>query len=207
MEETFSQQKDVFMSNIKVFLQGDVSLDFGHLNVPMTVICGATGCGKSLLMDGIIKDLKSRRYDSRFDKPKIFAIDNTSDVRKNLEDVLQEINRRLEVFAKYGSSSYAEYCFSRGDMAEIIVAVDAMRLIQDDEDAMKMLSEIVEKVKTAGAHIIIASQTPNIKGVTDLGYWVQRVIFTSHNYGELGWDGVPQNFGSCFVCLPTNVAV
>lgn len=127
-------------------------------------------------------------------------------MRKNLEDVLYNINSRLDFLAKNGYSSYAEYCFSGGDMLRVIVAIDDAHRIQDDKDAMKMLSEIAEKAKTAGAHIIIASQTPNIEGVTDLGHWVQRVIFTSHNYGELGWDGVPQNFGSCFVCVPSCIA-
>lgn len=193
------------MSDINVSLQDGVSLDFSDLSVPMTVICGATGCGKSCLMGGIIRSLENRYC--RDYKLKLFAIDNTSDARKNLEDVLQEVNRRLDFLAKNGCSSYAEYCLSRGNMLRVIVAIDDVHLIQNDEDVRKMLSEIAGKAKTAGVHIIIASQTPNIKGVTDLGYWVQRVIFTSHNYGELGWDGVPQNFGSCFVCLPTNVAV
>lgn len=39
------------MSNDTItFQQGNVTLDFSRFNVPVTVISGATGCGKSYLL-------------------------------------------------------------------------------------------------------------------------------------------------------------
>lgn len=189
-------------NNTITFQQGNMTLDFSNVNVPITVISGATGCGKTHLM-GEIVDYLLHTYNNK-GMFKIAEVNNT-DAQKYLEYVLQEIDRRMELFARNGCSSVAEFFNSGSTVPQLIVAVD-MHFVQEDE-AKQLLLKIAKKAKAAGVHLIIASQYLNLKGVTDLGYWVQRVIFTSHNYGELGWDGVPQNFGSCFVCLPTNVAV
>ena len=179
-----------------------MTLDFSNVNVPITVISGATGCGKTHLM-GEIVDYLLHTYNNK-GMFKIAEVNNT-DAQKYLEYVLQEIDRRMELFARNGCSSVAEFFNSGSTVPQLIVAVD-MHFVQEDE-VKQLLLKIAKKAKAAGVHLIIASQYLNLKGVTDLGYWVQRVIFTSHNYGELGWDGVPQNnLGSCVVCNPSCIS-
>lgn len=184
------------------FQQGNMTLDFSNVNVPITVISGATGCGKTHLM-GEIVDYLLHAYNNK-GMFKIAEVNNT-DAQKYLEYVLQEIDRRMELFARNGCSSVSEFFNSGSTVPQLIVVVD-MHFVQEDE-VKQLLLKIAKKAKAAGVHLIIASQYLNLKGVTDLGYWVQRVIFTSHNYGELGWDGVPQNnLGSCVVCVPSCIA-
>lgn len=187
------------MSNdIITFQQPDVTLNFSRFNVPVTVISGATGCGKSYLVKEISEYLKHN-----YSKHDLKLMDIAeADIRQKLEDVLQEIGLRQELFAKNGCSSFVEFRFAGNGIPQIVVVIDSMTLVHAEEGAMELLSKIAAKAETAGVHLIIASQVPNIEGVTDLGYWVQRVIFTDDRGRKLDWDGVPSGLGSFVVCQP-----
>ncbi|MBS7530826.1 DNA translocase FtsK [Hazenella sp. IB182353] len=158
--------------------------------MPHLLVAGATGAGKSVCINGIITSLL---YKARPDEVKLMMIDPkmvelniyngiphllapvVTDPRKAamaLKKVVQEMEKRYELFAKSGARDIERYNMLVKEKMEhlpyIVVIVDELADLMmvapaDVEDAICRLAQMA---RAAGIHLIIATQRPSVDVIT-----------------------------------------
>ena len=152
------------------------------------MLAGQTGSGKSFLLHVFITGLVSR-YSP--DELKLVLVDGKQGVefenyrqlphaqivclrtppaiaRSVLEDFVAEMDDRWEKFQQVGVGKLEDYRRKTGQkMPRMLMVVDEyQQLLEGDADlGSKLLSKVLEKGRAAGIHLLLASQTFEVRGL------------------------------------------
>lgn len=168
----------------KTFDGREVMLDFS--TTPHVLICGATGSGKSVLMNTIINEIiiNSNDYESTLYliDPKRVELSDFKDCRLTrrfetdvtrsislLDEVLQEIEHRYFLFEYNHVKNIQEYRQEyQVAIQEIYVCIDELSflMLQDKKKCENAISKIGMIGRAAGVHLILATQRPDRKTIT-----------------------------------------
>ena len=168
----------------------DVPLILDLTNMPHILVAGSTGSGKSMMLHSIINSLEQNYKNIGIEvaliDPKYVEFDFYSnskmmrypEVYRNIEDatgVLDELydqmERRLRVFKKHGCRDILEYRKKVKKIPYIVLVIDEIadliRGVAKPNKAFKdKLCALAEKSRAAGIHLIIATQHPSAKLLT-----------------------------------------
>lgn len=142
---------------------------------PSIIITGATGTGKSVLVDQIICELISTHTSLEMG---LVLVDTTgvelnkyaesrysyyasmgNDMRELvcITKVLREINRRKELFAEQGVNDIVDYNeVSQSKLPLVVLAIDDNQSLIADEDARRMIRNIIKEIPGLGIFFILA---------------------------------------------------
>jgi DNA segregation ATPase FtsK/SpoIIIE-like protein len=142
---------------------------------PSIIITGATGTGKSVLVDQIICELISTHTSLEMG---LVLVDTTgvelnkyaesrysyyasmgNDMRELvcITKVLREINRRKELFAEQGVDDIVDYNeVSPSKLPLVVLAIDDNQSLIADEDARRMIRNIIKEIPGLGIFFILA---------------------------------------------------
>lgn len=160
---------------------------------PHFLVAGTTGSGKSVFINSLLISMMAHSHP---DELKLTIIDPKTveftaykglpymlcdplvDMSKANNFVLylvEEMERRYDLFAKYGVKKLAEYQEKQReneDMEElpyIVLVIDEFAdLISQYKDVEKPIARIGQKARAAGIHMIIATQSPRREVITGL---------------------------------------
>ncbi|RUO71773.1 FtsK/SpoIIIE domain-containing protein [Idiomarina ramblicola] len=91
--------------------------------------------------------------------------------RSVLEELVDTMERRNELFTQYGVSSFAEYRKAGqpgGNLARIVAVVDEYQtFFEDDRDGLgsELMLKLVSQSRSAGIHLFVGSQRFNVAGM------------------------------------------
>ncbi|MEA3488933.1 MAG: DNA translocase FtsK [Candidatus Omnitrophota bacterium] len=158
--------------------------------MPHLLIAGATGSGKTVCLNGIISSLL---FSSSPDELKFLMVDpkrvelmmfegiphlvspivtNPKKAAAALNWVVNEMERRYEIFAEKGVRNISAYKQKRGEEEEslpyIIVIVDELAdlMMVAQQDVEGAIIRIAQLSRAAGIHMILATQRPSVNVVT-----------------------------------------
>jgi DNA segregation ATPase FtsK/SpoIIIE-like protein len=142
---------------------------------PSIIITGATGTGKSVLVDQIICQLISTHTSLEMG---LVLVDTTGvELNKYAESrysyysslgndmkelvcitkVLREINRRKELFAELGVNDIVDYNeISPSKLPLVVLAIDDNQSLIADEDARRMIRSVIKEIPGLGIFFILA---------------------------------------------------
>jgi DNA segregation ATPase FtsK/SpoIIIE-like protein len=142
---------------------------------PSIIITGATGTGKSVLVDQIICQLISTHTSLEMG---LVLVDTTGvELNKYAESrysyysslgndmkelvcitkVLREINRRKELFAELGVDDIVDYNeISPSKLPLVVLAIDDNQSLIADEDARRMIRSVIKEIPGLGIFFILA---------------------------------------------------
>ena len=142
---------------------------------PSIIITGATGTGKSVLVDQIICELISTHTSLEMG---LVLVDTTgvelnkyaesrysyyssmgNDMRELvcITKVLREINRRKELFAEQGVDDIVDYNeVAPSKLPLVVLAIDDNQSLIADEDARRMIRNIIKEIPGLGIFFILA---------------------------------------------------
>ena len=142
---------------------------------PSVIITGATGTGKSVLLDQIICELISTHTSLEMG---LVLVDTTgvelnkyaesrysyfsslgNDMRELvcITKVLREINRRKELFAEQGVDDIVDYNeVASSKLPLVVLAIDDNQSLIADEDARRMIRNIIKEIPGLGIFFILA---------------------------------------------------
>ena len=142
---------------------------------PSIIITGATGTGKSVLVDQIICELISTHTSLEMG---LVLVDTTgvelnkyaesrysyyasmgNDMRELvcITKVLREINRRKELFAEQGVDDIVDYNeVAPSKLPLVVLAIDDNQSLIADEDARRMIRNILKEIPGLGIFFILA---------------------------------------------------
>ena len=158
---------------------------------PHLLVAGTTGSGKSIFMHGLLlslimknrpEDLKLLLIDpkkvemSRYkDIPHLLCpiVKDAGEACVALEKLTEEMERRYEIFEKCGYSTLAEYNEYYAPEAKteklplIICVIDEFAdLIEQNKNVNSSVLRIASKARSAGIHLIVATQRPDAKVIS-----------------------------------------
>ena len=147
---------------------------------PSIIITGATGTGKSVLVDQIICELISTHTSLEMG---LVLVDTTgvelnkyaesrysyyasmgNDMRELvcITKVLREINRRKELFAEQGVDDIVDYNeVAPSKLPLVVLAIDDNQSLIADEDARRMIRNIIKEIPGLGIFFILAENDVN----------------------------------------------
>lgn len=159
-----------------------VSLDFNKY--PHLLIGGATGAGKSTILKtiicGLLKkseaapaftsfvfiDLKKVELSTFESIPGAYFKTEFSEAEKILKNVVLVINKRFEDLKEKGFTSTKE---SPHLFSEVFIIIDEFaELILQDKKIEKVITRIAQLGRAAGVHLILCTQLPTAKVITNL---------------------------------------
>lgn len=175
------------------------SRSFDLAKMPHLLVAGSTGSGKSVAVNGIITSIlmkatpdqvKFMMIDPKMVELSVYndiphllipVVTNPRKAARALQKIVDEMERRYELFAKSGvrnlegfNQKVADYN-SQGDMKEaplplIVVIVDELADLmmvasKEVEDAIIRLGQ---KARAAGIHMILATQRPSVDVISGL---------------------------------------
>lgn len=160
---------------------------------PHFLVAGTTGSGKSVFINSLLISMMAHSHP---DELKLTIIDPKTveftaykglpymlcdplvDMSKANNFVLylvEEMERRYELFAKYGVKKLAEYQEKQRENEDmerlpyIVLVIDEFAdLISQYKDVEKPIARIGQKARAAGIHMIIATQSPRREVITGL---------------------------------------
>ena len=171
-----------------------VEFEFGYdYSEHHTLIGGRSGSGKSNLVNIIIQNL------TYFYSPKeieLYLLDYKEGVEFNaytnpmlnhasliavnsnvsygvtfLEHIIEEKNRRSELFKQAGVKDFKEYRQKGFDLSRIVIIIDEFQTLfttKERDKVEKMFAEILRKGRSFGIHLILSTQTLSGVEVTSL---------------------------------------
>lgn len=155
-------------------------LVFDLAQTPHLLLGGTTGSGKSVCLNALLLSLLS--YAEQ--RPLRFALIDPKQVEFSawrghrqlfcdvatdsaaathlLEALVEEMERRNSQFSALGATNIAD-ARSKGDQSEwIVLAVDELAdLVMQDKANQKLLTRLAQKSRSAGIHMILATQRPD----------------------------------------------
>ena len=162
-----------------------VTLDLA--TTPHLLIAGATGSGKSVCLDAIITSLLLTRTPAQLQMlmidPKRVelsryqgvphlctpVITDANDALRALEETVDEMERRYQVLQKAGARNIDDYnANSMSYMSRLVVVVDEIAdlVMSTSGQAEQSLIRIAQLGRSAGIHLVLATQRPSVKVVT-----------------------------------------
>mgnify|MGYP001941166048 FL=1 len=160
---------------------------------PHFLVAGTTGSGKSVFINSLLISMMAHSHP---DELKLTIIDPKTveftaykglpymlcdplvDMSKANNFVLylvEEMERRYDLFAKYGVKKLAEYQEKQRENEDmeklpyIVLVIDEFAdLISQYKDVEKPIARIGQKARAAGIHMIIATQSPRREVITGL---------------------------------------
>lgn len=155
-------------------------------NMPHLLIAGATGSGKSVMINVAIQALMAQNEPETM---KLVLIDpkrvelaryrnsehllakpiyEISDAIKTLEWLVDEMERRYETLESVDAVNIDEYNEMNPTMAKIVVVIDefADLMLQADKRAEVSIVRIAQKARAVGIHLILGTQRPSVDVVT-----------------------------------------
>ncbi|WP_099301540.1 DNA translocase FtsK [Bacillus sp. Marseille-P3800] len=156
--------------------------------MPHGLVAGATGSGKSVCINSILisllykaspEDLKLLLVDPKMvelapyhDVPHLLApvITDPKQATASLKWVVQEMERRYELFSKTRVRDIEKYNERHKKLPYILVVIDELADLmmvspQDVEDA---ICRIAQKARACGIHLLLATQRPSVDVITGL---------------------------------------
>ncbi|MFB4210610.1 DNA translocase FtsK [Shouchella sp. JSM 1781072] len=156
--------------------------------MPHGLVAGATGSGKSVCINSILisllykaspEDLKLLLVDPKMvelapyhDVPHLLApvITDPKQATASLKWVVQEMERRYELFSKTRVRDIEKYNERHEKLPYILVVIDELADLmmvspQDVEDA---ICRIAQKARACGIHLLLATQRPSVDVITGL---------------------------------------
>lgn len=141
---------------------------------PHLLIAGATGSGKSVLMNVIIKTLESKGVELQLVDPKgteFFLYDNVIESSEEFaevsEQLVTEMQNRYTAMRKAKTRKYTEAGF-----APKVVIVDELADLMLSKEFGKMIElnlvRLAQKARAAGIHLILATQRPSVDVLTGI---------------------------------------
>jgi S-DNA-T family DNA segregation ATPase FtsK/SpoIIIE len=160
--------------------------------MPHLLIAGATGSGKSVMVNAIITSLLFARKPSELRMllvdPKRVELANYNDLPHLLHDVITDadvaahmlkmavhkMEERYELFAAKGVRNIEGYnasCKPKEEkMYSIVIVIDELAdlMMQDGRETEESIVRIAQKARATGIHLILATQRPSVNVVTGL---------------------------------------
>lgn len=160
--------------------------------MPHILIAGATGSGKSVMVNALITSLLFR---CRPDDLRLILIDpkrvelsgynglphllvpvitEAEKASAALRWTVHEMENRYRRFAEAGSRNIAAYNESRVDVSDrmpfIVVIIDELAdlMMQDGRSTEEPIVRIAQKARATGIHLVLATQRPSVNVVTGL---------------------------------------
>lgn len=165
--------------------------------MPHLLIAGATGSGKSVGINGIIcsillkakpNEVKLMMIDPKMVELNIYngiphlltpVVTNPKKAAQALNKVVQEMERRYELFAGSGTrnmASYNEYVHEKNKAGEeglnplpyIVVIVDELAdlMMVASNEVENAITRLAQMARAAGIHMILATQRPSVDVIT-----------------------------------------
>lgn len=150
------------------------TLRFDLRKAPHTLIGGASGAGKSVLLCSIVEQLsKISKVDLHLFDPKMVELNHFESVAneyqcehqeilKSLMRLVKTMNDRYKKFAAAGARNIEEY---GGSMKYKFVVIDEFGDLPGKEIQTQIL-KLAQKARAAGIHIILTTQSPRVQIVT-----------------------------------------
>ncbi|HVE80911.1 MAG TPA: DNA translocase FtsK 4TM domain-containing protein [Candidatus Dormibacteraeota bacterium] len=189
---TGSEMKGV-KSPLSIALGQDVSgrPAFADLiNMPHMLVAGATGSGKSIMINSILASLLYRNSPAQLKliliDPKRVELSLYNDIPHLLTPVIvepqkcisalkwavAEMERRLRLFSEVGKRNIYEYNSSKQDesMPYIVIVIDEMAdlMMMAAGDVEALVVRLAQLARAAGIHLILATQRPSVNVITGL---------------------------------------
>lgn len=152
-------------------------------NMPHLLVAGATGSGKSVLLQSIINSLLISNRNVKFaliDPKRVeFSYYNnlsnlygpiSKDVDSSinlLNSLIEEMDKRFLILEKNGARNIVDY---KGKMPFIVVIIDELAdlLMASKKVAQNLICRLAQKSRACGIHIVIATQRPSVDVVTGI---------------------------------------
>lgn len=158
--------------------------------MPHTLVAGATGSGKSVMINSFLLSLLYRNSPADLKlilvDPKQVELNLYSDIPHLLSPVISEpekcisalkwavaeMDRRYSVFAELGKRSIDEY--NAGDAGEhmpyIVIVIDEMAdlMMLAAHDVESLIVRLAQKARATGIHLVLATQRPSVNVITGL---------------------------------------
>lgn len=180
-------------------------------DMPHLLIAGATGQGKSVMINVCVRALAEQ---NTADELKFVMIDpkrvelvqfkdlpnlippiiyDTEKAIKALYWLIDQMEARYEMFEQAGVRDIKEYRKSVGGLYRIVVVIDeAADLIlqgresKDDSDAEKAIIRLAQKGRAAGIHLIVGTQRPSVDVISGLlkANFPTRIAFTTSSRAD-----------------------
>ena len=161
-------------------------------NMPHLLIAGATGSGKSVMVNAIIASFLFARTPQELRMilvdPKrvelsgynglphllVPVITESDKAASALKWAVLEMENRYRMFASAGARNLEGYNSSREDvndrMYSIVIIIDELAdlMMQDGRETEESIVRIAQKARATGIHLILATQRPSVNVVTGL---------------------------------------
>lgn len=160
------------------------------VNMPHLLIAGATGSGKSIMINSLIMSLLYRHSPSDL---KMILVDPKRVELKMYEDIphlispvivepekcisalkwaVAEMERRYSLFADLGKRNIGEYnnVKDQTHMPFIVIVIDELAdlMMMAPQDVESLIVRIAQKARATGIHLVIATQRPSVNVITGL---------------------------------------
>lgn len=188
-----SKDIDDHKSNLSFVLGRDVSGDITIANLaqmPHILIAGATGAGKSVMINSLILSLLYRNSPSELKfimvdqkrveltpynsiphllTPVITEVDKTLSA---LKWTVAEMERRYRLFEEVGSKGIADFnrSNSKDAMPYIVVLIDELNelMMVAGKDLEALVVRLAQMGRAAGVHLVLSTQRPDVNVITGL---------------------------------------
>lgn len=149
--------------------RGPEMMDYAKIASPMSLICGATGYGKSKLLDYILIQLLYQDAELYIGDPKLdfghFAKHShyetePEDIRDMVEHVSGKIVSRIRWIKAKGYNNIVEYNRNEKDKMEYIYLIvdEALDFSIKDEEFWEPITHIARKGRSAGIYVFLSVQ-------------------------------------------------
>lgn len=158
--------------------------------MPHLLIAGATGSGKSVMINSFLLSLLYRNSPSDLKlilvDPKQVELSLYRDIPHLLSPVITEpekcisalkwaiaeMERRYSVFAELGKRNIGEYNSSQSEehMPYIVIVIDEMAdlMMLAAQDVESLIVRLAQKARATGVHLVLATQRPSVNVITGL---------------------------------------
>ncbi len=158
--------------------------------MPHLLIAGATGAGKSVMINSLITSLLYRNSPAQLKlilvDPKRVELNLYNDIPHLLTPVIvepektisalkwavAEMERRLKLFAEVGKRNILEYNTVKNDesMPYIVIVIDEMAdlMMLAAGDVEALIVRLAQLARAAGIHLVLATQRPSVNVITGL---------------------------------------
>lgn len=186
--------KDVIESNEFTYSKAQLPLALGQLRngqtlvadlykMPHLLVSGATGSGKSILLQSIINSLlvSNRHVNLALIDPKRVEFsyyDRLSNLYGPiarsvnsslalLTSLIKEMDRRFTILEKCSARDITSY---KGKMPFVVVVIDELAdlMMASKKTAQELICRLAQKSRACGIHLVIATQRPSVDVVTGL---------------------------------------